>query len=186
MERAAKSELAVHPWTERPELSYFSDPPPGTPPFESALDEIQHMFCTVGVHGEHKKTVPCCIVLSKNLFTVYFTSLSTGIFSESVDVAVLASTLPCPDATNPVHPPSKTSESPGNCDQVCHQVDSKFHVYVGFSSFTLGLLVAAGCSCLCTRGNFLRRNQQQVQVPTEDVDITNDDLELTNDDMEML
>jgi glycerophosphoryl diester phosphodiesterase len=72
MERAAKSELAVHPWTERPELSYFSDPPPGTPPFESILDEIQYMFCTVGVHGEHKKTVPC-IVLSKNLFTVYFT-----------------------------------------------------------------------------------------------------------------
>jgi hypothetical protein len=127
-----------------------------------------------------------CLVLSSARTYSQFTSLSTGIFSESVDVAVLASTLPCPDAAQPVHPPSKTSESQGNCDQVCYQVDSKFHVYVGFSSFTLGLLVAAGCYCLCTRGNFLRCNQQQVQVPTEDADMTNDDLELTNEDMEML
>lgn len=55
MERAAKSDLAVHPWTERPELSYFSDPPPGSPPFESVLDEMQYLFCTVGVHGKHEK-----------------------------------------------------------------------------------------------------------------------------------
>jgi hypothetical protein len=101
-------------------------------------------------------------------------------------VAVLASTLPCPDATKPVNPPSNTSESGGNCDQVCYQEDSKFHVYLGFSSFTLGVLVAAGCSCLYNRGSSLKRYQQQVEVPTEDVDMTDDDLGLTNDDMEML
>eukprot|EP00980_Cylindrotheca_fusiformis_P003653 scaffold818_cov136-Cylindrotheca_fusiformis.AAC.19 len=156
MERAAMSELAVHPWTARPELNFFSDPPPGAPQFESVLEEIQHMFCTVGVHG---------------------------IFSESVDTAVLASTLPCPDPILPTVPSDKPRD---DYDGICDQTDSKLQVYIAISSFLVGLLVAVACMCRFTEVSLKRNRQRSAQVPTVDVDTTHDDLQLDDNDMEML
>ncbi|VEU43351.1 unnamed protein product [Pseudo-nitzschia multistriata] len=77
MEHAQKFNWVVHPWTERPEREFFATHPhqrrkasaAALAPFESVLDEILFLKCTVGVDG---------------------------VFSESVDVAVRALGLACP------------------------------------------------------------------------------------------
>eukprot|EP00536_Pseudo-nitzschia_multiseries_P007225 jgi/Psemu1/17371/gm1.17371_g len=80
MEQATKLNWVVHPWTERPEHEFFATTrkqqqhnrrltSAAVTPFDTALEEILFLKCTVGVHG---------------------------VFSESVNIAVRALTLPCP------------------------------------------------------------------------------------------
>lgn len=81
MERAAELRLeAVHPYTMRPETSFFATATDDgrrnrqlssdVAPFENVLEELLFLKCTVGVHG---------------------------VFSESVDIAVRAMGMSCPD-----------------------------------------------------------------------------------------
>lgn len=81
MERAAELKLeAVHPYTMRPETTFFATATGGGRrnrqlssdfvPFENVLEELLFLKCTVGVHG---------------------------VFSESVDIAVRATGMSCPD-----------------------------------------------------------------------------------------
>ena len=53
MERAAKLGLAVHAWTQRPELEYLARVAAPPLEFESGFDEIFHLFCSVGIHGKN-------------------------------------------------------------------------------------------------------------------------------------
>ncbi|KAG7347336.1 glycerophosphoryl diester phosphodiesterase [Nitzschia inconspicua] len=92
MEKARKADWVVHPWTERPETEFFvqndlsgrrwlqqqkqqQDPDASqsttvSSPFSTVLEEILFFKCKVGVHG---------------------------IFSESVDIAVRAFNMECPN-----------------------------------------------------------------------------------------
>ncbi|KAL3926298.1 MAG: hypothetical protein SGBAC_013532 [Bacillariaceae sp.] len=156
MERATKSELAVHPWTARPELQFFSEPSTGVLPYENVLEEIQHLFCVVGVHG---------------------------IFSESVDVAVLASTLPCPTIGG--------KRSKDTCENACFQRTPKSQFFVGFTSFAMGIIITL-LALYIVEGKKLRSGRQE-RVPTEEEDDNiqrkesiDDCLESSNKEMEML
>lgn len=80
MEKAKELGWVVHSWTERPEGTFFATTPKqrrltqsertNLVPFENALEELMFLKCTVGVHG---------------------------VFSESVDIAVRAMGMACPD-----------------------------------------------------------------------------------------
>jgi glycerophosphoryl diester phosphodiesterase len=92
MEKARKADWVVHPWTERPEVEFFvRDDLSGrrrglqqdnsandasttsSSPFSTVMEEIMFFKCKVGVHG---------------------------IFSESVDTAVRAMNMDCPDGSD--------------------------------------------------------------------------------------
>lgn len=157
MERATKSDLVVHPWTARPELEFISEPSTGMQPFENILEELQYFFCEVGVHG---------------------------IFSESVDAAVLASSLPCPEAGG--------KRSKGVSENVCFQGTASTQSFATFTAFMMGIIITL-LAIYFIQGRKLRSGRQE-RVPTEDVDENVqqkastgiDDSELPNEDMEML
>lgn len=74
--RAEEYSLEIHAWTERPERTFVSDR------FDSELDEIEYLYCHVGIQG---------------------------VFSESVSTAVTAALLPC-DKKKEHHKPSAQDE----------------------------------------------------------------------------
>ena len=69
MDRAFKLDLAVHPWTERPELEFVGGEE-NIAGFDSELAETRHLFCDVGVHG---------------------------VLTEDVGKSVMAANTPCPE-----------------------------------------------------------------------------------------
>ena len=153
MERAKKSDLAVHPWTARPEVEFFLERT--QQPFENIVEEILYLFCEVGVHG---------------------------IFSESVDAAVLASSLPCPE--------NGSKRGKDMSENVCFQGSTTAQFFVAFATFMMGVLIAL-LGVYMAQGRNLRTGRQE-RVPTEDVDenVPNkgneDDLELSMEEREML
>ena len=160
MDRAEMLDLAVHPWTERPELEFFlandennSNEKPSEESsleFPTVLDEMIYLFCTVGVHG---------------------------IFSESIDAAVLANSLPCPDETMSTTAPSsskKNSKSTG--ETKCKETGND--VLVGMVSFVTGLML----SIIFSRMPNCRKREQ---LPTTEEDVV-DGIDLTDEDREML
>ena len=155
MERAAKLHLAVHPWTERPEVEYLGGGAV-TPTFNTVLDEIVYLFCTVGVHG---------------------------IFSESVEMAVVAASMPCQEENmdqqiGNVFPNDKRNDG-SDSEQ------SSF--YVGFASFSIGVILTVLVGLFVSKGNghLRKRNDLRgIRIPT--VEISHDDDETKTDNMEML
>jgi len=129
----------------------------GMQPFENILEELQYFFCEVGVHG---------------------------IFSESVDAAVLASSLPCPEAGG--------KRSKGVSENVCFQGTASTQSFATFTAFMMGIIITL-LAIYFIQGRKLRSGRQE-RVPTEDVDENVqqkastgiDDSELPNEDMEML
>jgi hypothetical protein len=160
MEHAAKLNLALHPWIERPELEYIFNicGDTTTPTFESVLDEIVYLFCIVGVHG---------------------------IFSESVEMAVLAANMPCPDKANqptgnlPEGEDSNANRDSGNSP--CYETDKEANLYLGLASFTMGVFLSVLVGLFVTKRH-QRQEIRQMRIST--VETTND--ELNDDDMEML
>ncbi|CAJ1941864.1 unnamed protein product [Cylindrotheca closterium] len=165
MQRATKSNLAVHPWTARPELEFFSKPSNGVLPFDNVLEEIQYLFCEVAVHG---------------------------IFSESVDTAVLASALPCPPPTTTTTGSGKRSKGGGVCENVCSQSMANSQFFVGFSSFAMGIIITILILYL-VQGIKLHSGGRE-RVPTEEVNDNildnkahvDDDSAFSDKEMEML
>jgi hypothetical protein len=161
MERAEKLDLAVHPWTERPELEYLGGI--STPKFETVLDEILYLFCTVGVQG---------------------------IFSESVEAAVLAANMACPDKKHSDPPLEDGQDSRNKGNSVCYQTGSEAVIYVGLASFAVGVAVSV-FAWICTNGRQQWRGRRQIQVPTADtsdgdMDPTGGNMDPTGGDMEIL
>lgn len=169
MDDAAKFDLVVHPWTERPELDYVINDVNRIPPyFETVSDELEYLLCKMHVHG---------------------------VFSESVDVAVQAINKGCPDekkdsekgkndGSKEKNPPSSTSPSSdtsSNSNNLpCYETDKEAQVYVGFATFIMGIF------CTIIISMFLQRRQKKrkgVRIPTIDVDHTLDD---DDDENEML
>jgi glycerophosphoryl diester phosphodiesterase len=165
MQRATKSGLAVHPWTARPELEFLSEPSStGTLPFANVLEELQYFLCVVGVHG---------------------------IFSESVDAAVLASTLPCPPTATGGN---KRSKGGGVCENFCSESTAHTQFFVGFTSFVMGIIIAL-LVMYVVQGIKLRplRSGRRERIPTEDLDANiqdkanvDDDSAFSSQEMEML
>jgi len=200
MEQATKLDWVVHPWTARPEYEFFATTPKEqnrrrastvVTPFESVLEEILFLKCTVGVHG---------------------------LFSESVNIAVRALTLPCPT--------SNEKSSNGNANNVGSDGSGKTNTElcpsgnkssafsmdttkvplgpVVFFSFFLGILVALVVLKKCFKVS-LNHPEQQPQrrsshqsgrrqrhshsaVPATDDGATNgtNEVELNENDHEML
>lgn len=88
-----------------------------------------------------------------------------GLFSESIDSAVLASTLPCPESESHTHVP--LAETQG--DQLCSESAKSSSLVVGFASFLAGNVVVAVAVLLHAKRGHERRNRQ-MKIPTEDVD----------------
>jgi glycerophosphoryl diester phosphodiesterase len=159
MEQATKFNLVVHPWTQRPELEFVRDPGWSTN-FSSVLEETRHLFCTVNVQG---------------------------IFSESVQVAVVAAYMGCEDddegiEPSPVEPPSsgtdagdETPPSGDYTDSLCYETDREAQMYVGLAAFTMGVFLSALGSLWIGRSH-RRRGRRQMRIPTIE---TADELELT-------
>ena len=57
MDRAKEYELAVHPWTERPEFKFVDDP------FTTLQEEMEHLICIVGVDGLFVEDITAARVL---------------------------------------------------------------------------------------------------------------------------
>ena len=141
MERAAKLSLAVHPWTERPELDYLGDVS-AAPIFGTVLDEILYLFCTVGVHG---------------------------IFTESVEMAVVATRTPCPDKANEpleVQRDHGCSGTSSHADIVNNISDNK--LYVAMASFIMGAVLSFVVGLIASRRISRPRRARQIRVPTTD------------------
>jgi glycerophosphoryl diester phosphodiesterase len=155
MEHAAKLGLVVHPWTERPELEYIGGDTSAFS-FESVLDELTFLFCTVGVHG---------------------------VFSESVEVAVLAASIACPEASENSAPttilPEGRDPHPDSGNTLCYETDEEANLYVGLASFTLGVFLTVVIGLFVNKRQ-QRRERRPIQIPT--VETTDDD----DDDHEML
>ena len=160
MDRAEMLDLAVHPWAERPELEFFlandennSNEKPSEESsleFPTVLDEMIYLFCTVGVHG---------------------------IFSESIDAAVLANSLPCPDETmSTTAPSSSKNNSKFTGETKCKETGND--VLVGMVSFVTGLML----SIIFSRMPNCRKREQ---LPTTEEDVV-DGIDLTDEDREML
>jgi hypothetical protein len=161
MEHATKSGLVVHPWTERPELEYIGGGGDDTSAFsfESVLDELTFLFCTVGVHG---------------------------VFSESVQVAVLAASIACPEnsensaPTTTILPEGGGDPHPDGGNTLCYETDEDANLYIGLASFTLGMFLTVVLGLFVNKRQ-QRRERRPIQIPT--VETTDDD---DDDDNEML
>jgi hypothetical protein len=154
MERATEFDLVVHPWTERPELEYLGGGT-STPQFDTVLDEMRYLFCTVKVQG---------------------------LFSESVSVAVVAANMGCdeddPDAVA-TEPPQQdgTKDTLTKASTQCYEKDEEANLYVGLAAFVMGGFVSALVSLWFGRSH-RRRGRRQMTVPTVEVEMTDDDNEI--------
>ena len=168
MEKAREFSLFVSPWTERPELEYVlggsSEPTKASPAFRSVVEEIHYFYCTINVHG---------------------------MFSESVDKAVMAAHMGCNDASNGKHKSQDSSATTGSGQSMCYETDREANLYVGLASFTMGAFVATLASLFMGRRQ-RRRGGRRHMVPTSDVDADGIDNDCDNgdngddDDIEML
>jgi glycerophosphoryl diester phosphodiesterase len=173
MEKAMEFKLVVHPWTERPELDNLSTAPipdmsmgetgaksPTAVHFDSAMDELRYLFCTVKIHG---------------------------IFTESVDLAVLAAHMGCPSDDNGGEFSNPAEDPSGSCSHSssCYETDKEANLYVGLASFVMGVFLSTIVSLCVGRRQHNRRAGEGRRhiVPSADVDKGGDDDE---GDMEML
>ena len=142
MARAVMLNLVVHPWTFRPELEYVGSF--GETQFATVLEEIQYFFCTVKVQG---------------------------VFSESVNNALLAANMECDelgrDAT------LSYSQNGTNPSATCSESRGQAKMKVGTAAFVMGVVLAIAMVFIGQR----RHRQRHVQVPT--LEQAADDLELT-------
>ena len=161
MEQATKLDWVVHPWTERPELEFFATTTRNNQrqrqrrqttaivtPFETVLEEIVFLKCTVGVHG---------------------------VFSESVNSAVRALSLVCPASNNKngnTNTNAKLCPSNNNKSN-SFSLDTK-EIPLGpvvLFSFFLGVLVALVvlkyCCELSLNSRGQRQQQQQRRAPRQ-------------------
>jgi hypothetical protein len=154
MERATEFDLVVHPWTERPELEHVGDGT-STSQFDTALDEMLYFLCTVKVHG---------------------------LFSESVQIAVMAANMGCDEedpAAVATEPPQQdnTKDSPTKGSAQCYETDEEANLYIGLAAFVMGGFVSALVSLWFGRSH-RRRGRRQMTVPTVEVEMTDDDNEM--------
>jgi hypothetical protein len=158
MERATELDLVVHPWTERPELEYVGGST-STSQFDTVLDEMRYLVCTVKVQG---------------------------LFSESVQMAVMAANMGCdeedPDAVA-TEPPQQddTTDTPTKASTQCYEPDEEANLYVGLALFVMGGFVSALGSLWLSRSH-RRRGRRQMTVSTVDAA----EVEMTVEDNEML
>uniref|UniRef100_A0A7S0Y8D1 Uncharacterized protein n=1 Tax=Pseudo-nitzschia delicatissima TaxID=44447 RepID=A0A7S0Y8D1_9STRA len=150
MEWATKLKLeAVHPWTERPEQAFLAtSTEDGTrrreladrntfAPFENVIEELMFLKCTVGVQG---------------------------VFSESVDTAVRAMGMACP---NTKHSRGKGSSSSGGSSSSSADItldDIPMGPVIGLS-FVSGILVALVAFHLVCGKKHRTSNSGQPQNP---------------------
>jgi len=153
MERARELELeAVHPYTMRPESVFFATTSANETrrralaehttvmPFENALEELLFLKCTVGVHG---------------------------IFSESVDIAVRAFGMACPDTKHSRGKGSLGGSSSGSStnDAALSLDDIPMGPVIGLS-FVSGILVAlVAWTVVCGKRRTSNSGQSQNQQP---------------------
>jgi hypothetical protein len=154
MERATKFDLVVHPWTERPELEYVGGGT-STSQFDTVLDEMRYLLCTVKVQG---------------------------LFSESVQVAVMAANMGCDEedpAAVATEPPQKddTKDTPTNASTKCYEPDEEASIFVGLAAFVMGGFISALVSLWLGRSH-RRRGRRQLTVPTVEVEMTDEDNEI--------
>jgi glycerophosphoryl diester phosphodiesterase len=132
MQRVSELQLVLHVWTERPEVPYYVE----YSEFQTVMDEIHYLNCNVShVHG---------------------------IFSESVDRAVLALQIPCSNGTN-VN--AKKAQTDGNiCSDRSPNARSQW-ILAGLISFVIGIMV----SC-CTQRTFRNKRISSYSVQNSDDD----------------
>lgn len=154
MERATEFDLVVHPWTERPELEYVGGGT-STSQFDTVLDEMLYFLCTVKVQG---------------------------LFSESVQVAVMASNMGCDEedpAAGATEPPQQddTKDTSTKGSTQCYETDEEANIYIGLAAFVMGGFVSALASLWFGRSH-RRRGRRQMTVPTVEIEMTDDDNEM--------
>jgi glycerophosphoryl diester phosphodiesterase len=116
MQRVSELQLVLHVWTERPEVPYYVE----YSEFQTVVDEIRYLNCNVlHVHG---------------------------IFTESVDRAVLALQMPCGNGSNGN---TKNSETDGNICSDHPSNESSQWILVGLASFVIGIMVTCSIKRIC-------------------------------------
>ena len=186
-EKAKELNWIVHPWTERPEHTFFAttvNPPTRRrmsqthlSPFENVLEEVLFLKCTAGVHG---------------------------VFSESVDVAVRAMGMSCPGDDKAKHASFGTSSGTNSFDKA----EIPLIPVIGFS-FLSGILAAllawkyiCGGGAAANNDNGQQRPQSRrapripgrrvsnlpphLSVPTEADDVDDDAVVLPDNNREVL
>ena len=160
--RAAEFQLALHPWTERPEQEFLQQQQQNSaaststtttmttaPIFDTVLDETRYMFCQLQVEG---------------------------IFTESVATAVMAAHMPCDDfdadagAVEPTTAPIPTpNQGTTTSSSMCYESEQEANLYTNVASFVMGLFVATFLSVWMHRKR-RRRYGDGRAVPTAEAE----------------
>ena len=131
VQKARDFNLAIHPWTERPEKNFLVGE---MSRFNSAFDETQYLLCEVGVEG---------------------------IFTDAVASAVSAAKMGCDRKfTDPAYPRSQTlSDGVGkNTPPFCVNSDREMAVYLSIIFFVIGCLSA---TVICSLQRVRERKEKE-------------------------
>ena len=165
MEKATEFNMFVSPWTERPEVEFIvggsGEPTSIAPLFGNVLEEIRYFFCTIKVHG---------------------------IFSESVDKAVIASNMGCGDSSKSHQGgSSSSSKDPSSGQSMCYATDREANLYVGLASFVMGGFISLVTSMwMGRRQGAARGGTRRHAIPTADIYTDDKENDIDEDDIEML
>jgi len=150
MTPAKKHRLAVHPWTQRPELEYVVSVPEEAL-FESSLEETIRFFCIVGIHG---------------------------IFTESVSTTMLAAASCDKDFddqesgtdSNKKNKKKKTdnSDSDGGANSLCYESEKEANMYVGLACFVFGCFLSTLVVLWAVKRS-PEKARRQLRIPTEEI-----------------
>ena len=146
MDTAEQHGLAVHPWTERLEVQFlYNNQNQKNKSFATAEEEVQYLFCEVGVDG---------------------------IFAENVDLAVRVATMGCDHDRNADCANHPNDTQPDCLPPVQSNIEKRKRIVAGTGialcvGFLLGVVVTQWGNCRWPNTNGDRR---QIQIPTTDTD----------------
>ena len=142
-DRALELNLALHPWTERPEQVYV------TSQFDSALQETLYLFCQVGVHGIFTESVSIAVMAAQ---------LGCSNFDqEEKDGPERREPTAAPNGNN-----KDDEEEKHGSSVLCYESEQEASFYTGLASFIMGIFVASFVSVWLHRKR--RRGRQRYRV----------------------
>lgn len=154
--RALEHQMAVHPWTERPEsVEFLHEGSPKEPVFGSLQEELRYLFCEAKVDG---------------------------LFSEDVSTAVRVARTSCDDEASPTAAPTAVATAPppsGDAIQCPELGNEETHTreelfLFGFAAGVMGLLVGSIATIWISNSSYCRRRTNrrlQLAVPQHDLEM---------------
>jgi hypothetical protein len=137
---AIEHNLVMHPWTERPEMEFLSDPSNNN---SSVWEELQTLFCHRGpVHGIFTEHLHLTIMA-----TWWFSS--GGCSESNMAAAMTTATTATTESSTSSSGGFNHNKNVTASNKMCYETDGEANVFVGIAAFIMGALLSAMATLWC-------------------------------------